>query len=143
LESSHLLSGFFFALVLVGEDERERLRRQVASADEPLVGLLDQQGPGEADHRRVVGEDPDDVGAPTDLAVDPLERIRIPYETSQMRPVTHDRPDAQGVQAGEYGATVRDGASGSKEPAGQAAERSMGFEPALVLGRPCDSPGCA
>jgi hypothetical protein len=57
--------------------------------------------------------------------------------------VTHDRRAARGVQAGEYGATVRDGGIREQAQAGQAVQRSMGFEPALVLGRPCDSPGCA
>src|SRR5712691_8279944 len=82
LEGAHLLS-FGVALVLVDEDERERFGRQVAAADEPLVVLLDQQRAGEADCRLVVGEDPDDVGAPPDLAVDPLERVRA----AQLRPV--------------------------------------------------------
>jgi hypothetical protein len=34
------------------------------------VVLLDQDGAGEADGAGVVGEDPDDVGAAGDLAVD-------------------------------------------------------------------------
>jgi hypothetical protein len=37
--------------------------------------LLDEQGAGEADRARVVGEDADDVGAPPDFAVDALERV--------------------------------------------------------------------
>ena len=37
--------------------------------------MLDQQRAGEADHRGVVGEDADDVGAAADLAVDALERV--------------------------------------------------------------------
>ncbi len=78
-----------------------------------------------------------------DLAVDALERVRIPYETAQMPPVTHHRPDARGVQGGEYGATVRDGGIREQTQAGQAADRSMDRESELVLGRPCDSPGCA
>jgi hypothetical protein len=85
LELSHLLS-VLFALVLVDEDERERLGRQVAAADEPLVVLLDQQCAGEPEHGGVVGEDADDVGAPADLAVDPLERVRIQYERARCRP---------------------------------------------------------
>ena len=60
-----------------------------------------------------------------------------------MPPVTHVRPDAGGVQAGKYGATVRDGGIREQTQAGQAVVCSLGFEPALVLGRPCDSPGCA
>lgn len=60
-----------------------------------------------------------------------------------MPPVTHDRPDARGVQAGEDGATVRDGGIREQTQVGQAVQSSMGFEPELVLGRPCDLPGCA
>ena len=60
-----------------------------------------------------------------------------------MPPVTHDRLDALGVRAGEYGATVRDGGIWEQTQVGQAVHRSMGFEPVLVLGRPCDLPGCA
>ena len=43
--------------------------------DEPLVVLFDQEHAGEADQRAVVGIDPDDVGAPADFLVDPLEWI--------------------------------------------------------------------
>jgi hypothetical protein len=40
------------------------------------VVLLGEQRADEADHGGVVREDPDDVGAPADLLVDPLERVR-------------------------------------------------------------------
>jgi hypothetical protein len=39
------------------------------------VVLLDGEHRGQADQRAVVGEDPDDVGAPADLAVKALKRI--------------------------------------------------------------------
>jgi hypothetical protein len=39
------------------------------------VVLLDGQHRGQADQASVVGEDPDDVGAPADLAVEALERV--------------------------------------------------------------------
>ena len=45
--------------------------------------LFDQEHAGEPDQRRVVGEDADDVGAPADLAVDALERVR----RAQLAPV--------------------------------------------------------
>jgi len=48
-------------LVLVDEDERERLGREVAAADEALVVLLGEQRAGEPDGGGVVGEDADDV----------------------------------------------------------------------------------
>ncbi len=38
----------------------------------PLVGLLEQHGADQADHRVPVGEDADDVGAAPDLLVQPL-----------------------------------------------------------------------
>src|SRR4051794_37469554 len=37
-----------------------------------------------------------------------LRRVRIPYETAWMLPVTLDRLDVLDVRVGEYGATVRD-----------------------------------
>jgi hypothetical protein len=45
--------------------------------------------------------------------------------------------------AEEYGATVRDRGIREQTQVGQAGDRSMGCEPELVHGRPCDSPGCA
>ena len=45
----------------VGEDEGEGFLGEVASADQPLVVLLDQQRAGEPDRRGIVGEDPHDV----------------------------------------------------------------------------------
>jgi hypothetical protein len=45
--------------------------------------------------------------------------------------------------AEEYGATVRDRGIREQTQVGQAGDRSMGREPELVHGRPCDSPGCA
>jgi hypothetical protein len=40
------------------------------------VVLLDAEHPGQANQRRVVGDDPDDVDAAPDLAVQPLQWIR-------------------------------------------------------------------
>ena len=57
-----------------------RVDAEVAASDEPLIVLLDHDAGGQADERGVVGEDPDDVGAPADLAVDPFERVGIQYE---------------------------------------------------------------
>jgi hypothetical protein len=57
------------------------LRREedrTPTANEPAfmtVVLLDGQHRGQADQAAVVGEDPDDVGAPADLAVEALKRI--------------------------------------------------------------------
>jgi hypothetical protein len=39
------------------------------------VVLLDGEHRGQADEALVVGEDPDDVGAPADLAVEALQRV--------------------------------------------------------------------
>ena len=62
----------------VGAAQRDRLDRQVAPLDEPFVVLFGEQRAGEADHRLVVGEDPDDVGAAADLLVDTLQRVGGP-----------------------------------------------------------------
>ena len=52
----------------VGECFRDRVDAHVAAAgDGPLVVLLGEDGPDEADHRATVGEDADDVGAAADL----------------------------------------------------------------------------
>src|ERR1039458_9733962 len=59
----------------VGERQGHRLDRQVAALDQPFVVLLAQQRAGEANHRLVVGEDSDDVGAAADLLVDALQRV--------------------------------------------------------------------
>src|ERR1035441_6866180 len=59
----------------VGERQGHRLDRQVAALDQPFVVLLAQQRAGEANHRLVVGEDSDDVGATADLLVDALQRV--------------------------------------------------------------------
>jgi hypothetical protein len=82
--------------------------------------LFGEQRADEADDRGAVGEDADHVGAAADLAVDPLERIRIPYERRRMLAVTLDCLDAGGVRVGEYGATVRDGGIWERTQVGQA-----------------------
>ena len=74
--SGHLLLDLLVCVIVWScEDERDRLGREVAAADEPLVVLFDAEHPGEADQRAVVGEDADDVGAPADLFVEALERV--------------------------------------------------------------------
>src|SRR6266511_4771676 len=60
-ERGHLLSVFLFALLL--EERRERVEREVAAPDQPLIVLFDQEAGGEPDQGGVVGEDADDVGA--------------------------------------------------------------------------------
>ena len=74
----------------LGRAERlgDRLDAHVAAADGPLVVLLGEQCTDKADDRGPVGEDADDVGAATDLAVQPLERVVIPYERRWMPAVT-------------------------------------------------------
>ena len=58
------------------EERLHRMLGDIAAADEPLVVGLDREHQNEPDQRCLVGEDPDDVGAPADLAVEALERIR-------------------------------------------------------------------
>jgi hypothetical protein len=69
----HLLSS---ARGLVGDGgdagPGQDVEAQVAAAFGPLVVLLGQDGADEADQGGAVGEDPDHVGAPADLAVEPF-----------------------------------------------------------------------
>lgn len=58
-------------------DRREGFQRQIAPAlNGPFLSLLHQDGANEAADRRLVWEDPDDIGPPLDLAVEALDRIR-------------------------------------------------------------------
>ena len=50
----------------------EDVESEVAAAFGPFVVLFGQDGADEPDDAGPVGEDPDDVGAATDLAVEPL-----------------------------------------------------------------------
>src|SRR5262249_55910071 len=112
----------------------------------PLVGLFGEQRTDQAHDRGPVGEDADQVGAAADLAVQPLERVVIPYERRWMPAVTLDRLDAGGVRVGEYGATVRDGGIWERTQVGQAVG-SYGLRarwctwPPLRLARMCRERG--
>jgi hypothetical protein len=53
----------------------QALKLHVATVETPLVVLLEHHGADEASDRRIVGEDADDVGAPLDLGIEPLERV--------------------------------------------------------------------
>jgi hypothetical protein len=57
------------------EQRLHRLAARVAARDEPLVVGLDREHRHQPNQRAVVGEDPDDVRAPADLAVEALERV--------------------------------------------------------------------
>ena len=48
------------------------LESEVSAALKPFVGLLGQDGADEADDGVAVRDDPDDIGAATDLAVESL-----------------------------------------------------------------------
>jgi hypothetical protein len=70
---------------------------QVAAADEPLVVLLEAEHADEPDQRAVVGEDADHVGAPADLLVEALERVRA----AELRPVRRrERVEGEDVLLG-------------------------------------------
>src|SRR5215208_5471064 len=73
---------------------------------------LEQHGPGQSQHRGVVGEDAHDVGAPLHLFVEPFQRVGAP----QLAPV-RDREGGEGDQvlagsvsilatAGNFGASM-------------------------------------
>jgi hypothetical protein len=49
---------------------------EVASLDQPLIVLLEEEHAGESDQGLTVGVDADDVGAPADFFVDALEWVR-------------------------------------------------------------------
>ncbi len=68
------LGGLSLLCVCLGRGApfEERLYR---AGQRATVVLLDDHACGEPDQRSVVGEDADDVGAPTHLAVEALERI--------------------------------------------------------------------
>ena len=56
----------------------EELEAEVAALLHPLVVLLGQDRPDQADHGVPVWKDPDDVGAAPDLAVEPLDAYLEP-----------------------------------------------------------------
>ena len=59
--------------------------------------MFDAEHAGEADQALIVGEDPDDVGAAADLAVEALERVRGP----QLAPVRgRERVEREDVALG-------------------------------------------
>jgi hypothetical protein len=57
---------------LVGSGFAQDVQAEVAPGFGPFVVLLSQHGPDETDQGAAVGEDTDDVGAPTDLLVESL-----------------------------------------------------------------------
>ena len=61
--------------VRYGGDAGEDVEAEVAAALDPLVVLLGEDGADEAGQGVAVGEDPDDVGAAFDLAVEPLQGL--------------------------------------------------------------------
>ncbi len=58
-------------------DRGERFQRHVASAlNGPFLGLLHEDRTDEAADRSLVRKNPDDIGAPLDLGVEALDRVR-------------------------------------------------------------------
>jgi hypothetical protein len=79
------------------------------------------------DTRGANGHPPDaELGRLVVVPVEPggrgpeLDHVAIPYERRRMPAVTPDRLVADGVRAGEYGATVRDGGIREQTQVGQA-----------------------
>ena len=56
----------------------EQFEAHVATVLGPFIALFGQDGPDEADQRVAAGEDPDHVGAPADLLVQPFDRYLEP-----------------------------------------------------------------
>ena len=81
------------------------LQRHVAACDLPLVVLFVQHRSDETKDRFPVGEDPDDVGPPTDLPVEPLLRVVRP-DLPPRRP--GKRPKRQDI-VGRLGQGSREG----------------------------------
>jgi hypothetical protein len=84
---------FVVVFLVIVEDRLQRVVAKVAVADEPFVVLFDDDAGGEPDQGAVVGEDADDVGAASDLAVDSFERVG----RAQLR-LVRDREGVEGEQ---------------------------------------------
>ena len=100
----------------------------------PFIVLLEEEGADEPDHGGFVREDADDIGAAFDLAIEPFERVGIGYASLAFR---RGGREAGRVVFGQPG----QGSSEHGRWAGRC--HSMSCELALVVGRPCDPPGCA
>jgi len=101
----------------------------------PFVVLLEQDCADEPGDGGLVGEDPDDVGAALDLAVEALERVGNRYDDA-----------GADVCLGSTRSWRMVRPSGTEAPGARSAGRPMymmSCELALVAGRLCDSPGCA
>jgi len=63
---------------LLRSEFRQGLGAEGASSDLPFVVLLGQDRADEAGDGRVVREDPDHIGSPLDLLIEPFERVVRP-----------------------------------------------------------------
>ena len=90
-----------------GPGPGQQLEAEVAAAFGPPVVLLGQDGADEADQGVAVGEDPDDVGAPADLAIESFLRIVRPDLAPEL---FGERGEGQDVGAGgvEVGGNLRE-----------------------------------
>jgi hypothetical protein len=89
---------------------------------QPLVVLLGQEGGPEPEQRVAVGEDADDVVAPGQLAIDPLERVGRP----DLRPVL--------ARASQIGEDVVLGGEQDLGRLGEASGKALGDRPELRPG---------
>jgi hypothetical protein len=60
---------------LIVDESTQRLKGHVAALQLPLVVLLEQQPSDEARDGGNVREDADDIGAPLDLGIEPLQGV--------------------------------------------------------------------
>ena len=92
-----------------GERPGEAFQDHVAAGDQPVVMLLGEDRPHQTDDRGPIGEDADHVGAPSDLAVQALERIVGPDLAPMLAGKRSEREDVGGggdQQGGGIGKTL-------------------------------------
>jgi hypothetical protein len=110
-------------------------RRDSAARRPPTHrGGLDRHGPHQAQDRSLVGEDAHHLGPALDLLDHPPERVRIRYESADVRPTRPAQRPGSGCEPPGRGGVGSTGAGRCWW---------MGRAPALVDRRACHLPGCA
>ncbi len=100
----------------------EQFHTHVAALFGPFVGLLGQDRADQADDRRAVGEDPDDVGAAADLLVQSLLGVIAPDLAPDL---VREAGEREQVVAGGVERTCSSWASRSHPPPSAVAGHKM------------------